>query len=274
MNWQLGVQCLNLALGLLLIARLISVKLHKVYKLFCFFLIADLFGSALWVLNRIFGVFSLRFYWFTWLTVRPIVWLLTLLMIYSLLERILVQLPGLLRLSKRVLHSVFLVALAIGLVSAWFEYSAPGITVFRDRQLLVRFWMLELVFDRAIASAALLSLVAILAFLLWFPVSIPRNLAVFSIGFTVYFAAMTVLLLARSLWPNEAQTRIHQVLLAVSILIGGVSSACFAFWIFFVSPMGEVVRSPMAVQRQPQEQERLIAQLELLNNTLLKAARR
>ena len=274
MNWEYFIQCLNLALGVLLIIRLFSIKLHKIYKLFCLFLIADLFGSALWVLSQVFGLFSDRFYLFPWLINRPVVWLFTLLMVYSLLEKILFQLPGLLRLSKRVLHVVFFLALAVGLASARYEYSAPGFIVFKSRQFIIQCWITELVLDRVIASAALLSLVAILAFLLWFPVTIPRNVAVFSVGFTVYFAAMTVLLLVRSLWPNEALDSINKVLQTVSVLLGGVTSVCFAFWIFLLSPVGEIVPSAITIQRQPQEQERLVAQLELMNNALLKAARR
>ena len=274
MNWQYVVQCLNLALGILLIIRLFSIKLYKIYGLFCLFLIADLSGSALWILSQTFGFFSDLGYLFPWLVIRPVVWLFTLLMVYSLLEKILFQLPGLLRLSRRILHVVFSLALVIGLTSARYEYSAPGFVPFRGRQFIIQCWMTELVLDRVIASTALLSLVAILVFLLWFPVNIPRNIAVFSVGFTVYFAALTVLLLARSLWPNGALPMISKVLEMVSVLLGGVSSVCFAFWIFLLSPAGEVVPAAIAIQRQPQEQERLIAQLELINNALLKAARR
>ncbi|MBV9035390.1 MAG: hypothetical protein JO182_12955, partial [Acidobacteriaceae bacterium] len=187
MNWELIVQCSNLALGILLIIRLFSTKLYKVYKPFCIFLITDLIIIASWVLSAAFKPFSGHFYLLTWLIVQPLVWLFTLLMVYSLLERILVQLPGVLRLSKRVLHGTFLLAILIGLVSAWFEYRAPGF-IFQRENLLTRFWVTELVFDRVVASTALLSLVAILIFLLWFPITIPRNLAVFSVGLVIYFA--------------------------------------------------------------------------------------
>ena len=172
------------------------------------------------------------------------------------------------------LHGAFSLAILIGLVSARFEYLAPGFTPLPKKQLLVQWWMVGMVFNRVIASVSLLSLVAILIFLLWFPITIPRNLAVFSVGLVVYFAAITTLLLVRSLWPDEALQAFYKLLKIVSILIGGISGACFAFWAFYLSPAGERVESTMAVQRQPQEQERLIAQLELLNATLLKAARR
>jgi hypothetical protein len=64
------------------------------------------------------------------------------------------------------------------------------------------------------------------------------------------------------------------VLRILNLLMGSVSGICFAFWFFLLSPAGEFIPSTIVMQRQPQEQERLIAQLELINDTLLKAARR
>ena len=273
MNWGSTIQGCNLALGISLIIKLFSTKLYKVYWLFCLFLATDLAVSALWVLSTALGSFSDRLYTFVWLTATPVVWLFTLLMVYSLLGKILSRLPGLLRLSKQVLHATFFLAFAVGVVSARLEYSAPGFTAFKS-QFGSQWWITELVLNRVIVSTALLSLVTILAFLLWFPVTMPRNLAVFSIGFAVYFAGGTVLMLLRSFWPSETISNFNKLLDVVSILLGGVSSLCYAFWLFLLSPAGENVPSAITIQRQPQEQERLIAQLELINDALLKAARR
>jgi hypothetical protein len=274
MNWQSIVQYLNLTLGIVLIIKLFSAKLYRIYELFCLFLAADLLGSALWISDRTWGLLSDNFYVLAWLIIRPGVWVFTLLMVYSLLEKILSQLPGLLRLSKRILHTTFFLALMVGVVSARLEYSAPGFIAFDKKQFLIRWWITELVLDRVITSIVLLSLIAILAFLLWFPVTIPRNLAVFSIGFAVYFAGGTVLMLFRSFWPSETVPSFSKLTGIVDILLGGVSSICYVFWLFRLSPAGEAVPSVLTIQRQPQEQERLIAQLELINDTLLKAARR
>jgi hypothetical protein len=271
MNWESIVQCSNLALGIFLIVRLFSIRLYKTYKLFCVFLAADLLGSVLWALNEVFRVISYRSYLSAWLVIRPVVWLFTLLTIYSLLEKILVQLPGLLRLSKRILNLVFLAALLIGFMSAHFEYAGPGFKNYLGVKFLFQCWRVELVFDRVIATAALLSLVAILSFLRWFPVTVPRNLAVLSVGFAAYFVAMTVLLLFRSLWPNESVQKFHTILLTVSTLLGAASGACIAFWIFGLSSVGETVISHMAIERPREEQEQLIAQLELINDVLVKA---
>ncbi len=281
MNWELFIQFFNLALGLLLIVRLFSIRLHRIYRWFCGFLIADLSVSATWILYRPLTVISYRFYWFAWLSITPVVWLFTLLTIYFLLERILIQLPGLLRLSKWVLYMVFLAALSIGLVSAWYEYLGPGFTFFKSSissfvqsPFLVQCWMVEVVLDRVVASASLLSLVGIMVFLLWFPIAIPRNLVVFSIGFTAYFAAMTILLLLRSLQPDETLRKAQDMARIVSLIIGAISGACFGFWSMYLSSAGESVASRIAIQRLPKEQEQLIARLELINEALVKSAHR
>src|SRR4051794_25352651 len=213
MNWEYIVQCIDLALGILLIIRLFSTRLYRTYKLFCSFLITDLSVSALYILNQLFGLFSSHVYFVCWLILKPVIWLFTIAMVYSLLEKILVQLPGLLRLSKQVLYVAFFLAFVIGLVSARYEVSAPGFIPFRGKPF-AQSWMTELVLNRVIDSTVLLSLIAILIFLRWFPVTIPRNLAVFSVGFTVYFAALTVLMLTRSFWPNEALQIAKEVLKA------------------------------------------------------------
>ena len=273
MNWESIVQGLNLTLGILLIIKLFSAKLHRIYELFCFFLVVDLITSVLWVLSNVSGLFSGRAYLFSWLAIRPVVWLITILMVYSLLEKILKQLPGLLRLSKWVLHTTLFLALSVGLASARLEYLAPGFVVYKQR-LWSQLWRTEFILDRVIDSTVLLSLVAILAFLRWFPVIMPRNLVVFSVGFAIYFAGGTVLLLLRSFWPSETIPSANKLLEIVSVLLGGVSSVCYVFWLFFLTPQGETVPSAITIQRQPEEQERLITQLELINDALLKSSRR
>ena len=124
------------------------------------------------------------------------------------------------------------------------------------------------VLERVISTVALLVLVFILAFILWFPVQMPRNLAVFSVGFIVYFAAITGLLLAQSFWS-------HGISNGISDAIVMVPTACYAYWAIFITAEGE--RRSVRIGQEPRQrtdQQRLIGQLEAMNVTLLRAARR
>ena len=111
-------------------------------------------------------------------------------------SEILKSLPGILRFSRVVLNVIFAVAILLALLTVLPEYSAAGGAKFPDP--IDRFLIAFFVLNRAVAMAALLVLACILAFILWFPVQMHRNLAVFSVGLVVYFAVKVALLLARS----------------------------------------------------------------------------
>ena len=66
MNGEFLIPCFDLILVLLL--RLGGTGLYRTYPLFCGFLMAELWGSASYVLNQVFGFYSDHFYFLTWLT--------------------------------------------------------------------------------------------------------------------------------------------------------------------------------------------------------------
>jgi len=102
---------------------------------------------------------------------------------------------------------------------------------------------------------------------LWFPVRMPRNLAIFSTGFVIWFAAKTGLLLARSYWSPESVD-------FLSTSMNVILSACFAYWSVFITQQGETAAVRIGHSWHVGEQERLIGQLEAMNTALLRAARR
>ncbi len=120
--------------------------------------------------------------------------------------------------------------------------------------------------ERTVSSAALLALLAVLSFLLWFPVQIPRNLAVFSIGFVVYFSFKNLVYLAMSFSPQN-------IVDFVSVTASIVATACFAYWALFISAAGEKAKTKLSIWK-PADQEQLLQQLEMLNQSLIRSARR
>jgi hypothetical protein len=128
-----------------------------------------------------------------------------------------------------------------------------------------------LVLDRMIATVALLVLVAMLLFILWFPVQMPRNLALFSVGFVVYFAAKTVFLIFRNYLAHDMTDRMTDLISnATSLVLIG----CFVYWLAFINPGGEFSTVRIGHSWRTDEQNRLIGQLEAMNAALLRGARR
>jgi hypothetical protein len=231
-------------------------------------LLADISGTLVWAIDKRVKGTPLHFdYRIAWLGERAVVWLFTLLTVYALLDAILAHLPGILKLSRKVLNYSFVAAIAIGLLTALPEYRATIVT----QTVISRFAHViaaALVLDRVIACVALITVFCILLFLLWFPVELSRNLAIFTGGFVVYFALDAGLMLIGTLGSPDL-IRVTNMASAV------LSSAVFAYWAIFISKAGENVPTKLTVTGwQRREEDLLISQLEAMNASLLRAVRR
>jgi len=270
MHWLSVAQYVELCLGFILVARLLSLRLHRVYRYFCVFLLADISGILIWSVQK----YTWRTYHFdyriAWLVEHVVIWVFTLLTVYALLDAILARLPGILKLSHKVLNLSFAAAIVVGLLTALPEYRAAIAT----EVLLGRFAHIiaaAFVLDRVIASVALLTLLCILLFLIWFPIEMSRNLAMFFGGFVVYFALKAFLMLALSLWSNGSL----EFLQSTSTLSALLSSLVFAYWTFSITQAGEKVPAKLRLEGwHRREEELLVAQLEAMNASLLRAVRR
>jgi hypothetical protein len=255
-------QDINVALCLALIVRLLVLRLHRVYRIFCLFLFAELLGSLFAFLNLLMPEW-LPDYRIIWIVADSVIWICTLWTVYALLGAILTNLPGILGFSRKLLNGAFISAGILAMLTAQPEYSLSGAAAFPDP--IARGVGLVFVLDRVLSTVALLVLVCILGFLLWFPVEVSKNLIVFSTGFLVYFAAKTALLLTTSVWSHES-------LRLVSNLMMIISGACFAYWAIFITHQGETVPVRIGHSWHIREQERLIGQLEAINAALLRSA--
>jgi hypothetical protein len=267
MNWSRTAQYVSDILALVLIIRLavIRVRLPGVYRVFVAFLtfqvIDSLIGLALYAFYR-----ELRLdYRLVWMPLQAISWVLSLWMVYALLSEILKSLPGILRFSRVVLNVIFAVAILLALLTVVPEYSAAGGASFANP--IDRFLIAVFVLNRAVAMAALLVLACILVFILWFPVEMRRNLAVFCLGLVVYFTTKVALLLARSYLSHE-NSRL------LSTTMAFVVAGCFTYWIVSITPHGQAVRVRWGHSWRVEEQRRLMTQLESMNTALLRAATR
>lgn len=251
-------------LSVVLIVRLLRWRLQNVYRWFCVFLSWGVMWSLVMFMAR--GRFDYRI---TWIAATAGYWVLSLCIVYALLQAILAGLEGIRSFSKKFLSATFISVVVISLLTIRLDVAVSGssgyLAGFGDsvgRAVRITFDL-----DRVISTVALLLLVVILGFVLWFPVQMPRNLAVFSVGFIVYFAAYTGLLLTRGMWSR-------QVLVLVSNVTLFITTACYAYWAIFLTRQGETVPVRLGHGWHAPEQDRLIGQLEAMNASLLRAARR
>jgi len=270
MDWPSVAQYVELCLGCVLVVKLLSLRLHHVYRYFCIFLLADISTTFMWAVDK--GLRGTPFYFdyrIAWLAERGIEWVFTLLTVYALLGAILAQLPGILKLSRKILKISFAVAAAVGLLTALPEYEAAASTqTFHDR--LAHAVAAAIVMDRVVASVALLTLLGILLFLILFPVEMSRNLVAFFSGFVVYSTLQACAQLALSLLSGGAADFVRLINLWSAVLVGGI----FAYWTVFITKAGEEVPARIPVTWHRRHEDLLVAQLESMNASLLRAVRR
>ncbi len=265
MNWvRIGLG-LSGILTVTLIVRLVTLGLHKIYRIFCAFLLFELVSIVLVLFSRFLGLNNHLDYRVVWFTLRLGSWILWIWMIYALLQAILRRFPGILRISQRALNVVLPLSIGAALISAFPEYVASGagnaIAALDDLVII------GLVCERVIATVVLLVLLLMLLFILWFPVRMPRNLAVFSIGFVVYFSAKTALLLLRSFYSHESLGLVNN---GVTFIL----CICLVCWITFLNKQGEIAPVTIGHSWRASRQPELMNNLEALNTALARVGRR
>lgn len=239
----------------LLLGRIYVLRLQGVYRIFVVYLVAEIAGP---VLYQFVGID----YTTLFLISRPIYWVLYISMVYALAKAIMSSAPGVYRLSRKVLQWSFGAAAAAGVVTFAFSGVPTTWTVSPDFLLLF-----ARILERSFALTAFLLLVGVLAFLLWFPVQVPRNLAIFSGGYLVFFAVTVT-----SLFIGDFVSRNSEKL--INAATGLVSLACYVWWLVALSKAGEEQPVRIGHSWKPAEQQKLIGRLGEINDALLASSRR
>ncbi|MDQ2839821.1 MAG: hypothetical protein M3Y72_02025, partial [Acidobacteriota bacterium] len=190
----------------------------------------ELISASLVLFERFSALNNYLDYRVVWVTLRVGSWTLSIWMIYALLQAILRNFPGIFRISRRVLNVVWPVSIGAALVSGVPEYVASGAE--SASGAVERLVIIGVVCERVIATVELLVLLLMLLFILWFPVRMPRNLALFSIGFVVYFSTETFLLLLHSFYSHESFALVDNGVTFMSCI-------CLVYWVIFLNKQGE-----------------------------------
>jgi hypothetical protein len=265
MHWttaiaQGAIDCFSV----ILIVRFQQQHLKGVYRVLTWYLFFGLLESLLGFESKRFPSSYLD-YRAAWVGLKVVDWVLTLWIVYAVLNEVLRNLPGVLQFSRRLLNATFSIAILGSLWTARAEYTASSGAAGAFSPL-ARVVAVTFIVTRAISTAELVVILAILCFVLWFPVQIPKNIVALTVGLVVYFAATTVSWLAWSFWSSDFRM--------VDNIVAFVLAICLAFWAISLNYAGEIQPVRIGHTRQEREQERLLGQLEAINASLLRAARR
>jgi hypothetical protein len=252
----LALSCL---LGIILVIRLLSLRLHRIYSVFCIFVFVQVLGSAAYTYEVLYTSLDYRI---TFLLVAIVAWVVVLWLVYGFLGAVLATLPGILRFSRKVLNCTCAVAAALTLFGAHAALALFSSDPSRDTAAKA-----VMIMDPYVNATALVVLLAILAFVLWFPVEMPKNLVRFSFGLIAYFTAQICLVLVPQFIPGVSAAYLS----VATTLANGI---CFLYWSLALTAEGETSSVRIGHGWRPREQQRLLQQLEGMNAALLQGARR
>lgn len=165
--------------------------------------------------------------------------------------------PALARFGRRTVVSMIVAALLAAAAGQLLEPPRSGI-----QSPFMHFFN---AFEGGADSLILLFLVAGTLFLLWFPVQIPRNVALFIAGFVLFLLQRWAGLLLINQYPNSAR--------AISAVMLCVEAGFPIFCILAVRHAGEVITTVTGHRWNAHESERLLGQLDAINARLERMAR-
>jgi hypothetical protein len=255
--WEKGVWCLTILLAAIVLAKLWSSALVKIYKLLFCFLASD-------VLSFLVGLFipfrsaAFGYYYFSTETIRIIIAAFMLVEIYSVaLERH----PALARFGRSIVGYMLAAAAVIPVAVLFYDRSANA----GAHPYIRGFFLSEQTMDATMA----IFLVLLSIFLAWFPVRMRRNVIVYSGGFIVWW-------LSRSASIHVINQGFKNVHLTRAINIGQmcVVLACLCFWLFGLKREGEARTAVVGHLWNRAEADRLTEQLDAINDSLARLRRK
>lgn len=197
-----------------------------------------------------------------YVTVESALWVVQILMILEMFTLVLRGFPGIASYGRKFIVVALVLAF---LISFGFSALNPPASPATEMELLSRY----LLISRVISFTILAFFALLLVFLFWFPIPLSRNVVIYTIGFSVYFASRPIMRLAANLTGASLP-----VIFLYSIASEIIVAACLLFWIVFLTRKGEATDVTVGHRWKPGETEALIGQLESINAVLLRTARK
>ena len=233
--------------------KLFRSGLYRRYRFFFVYLVSLVpYGICLLGLDVHSGLYQ-KF----WAVTAPLFWLLYILVVFELCGLILEKHKGLYTLGRWAMYLGVVVAVTLSVLSL-----VPHITPATPQESTIMGYILAT--ERGVDFSLAIFILLILLFLSRYPVPLSRNVVVHSVVFSLFFLSNTLVMLLYSVFGLHVNSEINLFLM-------GVCSACMVAWLVLLNAKGEKVRvSNLHFGRG--DEERILHQLDSLNDTLLRAS--
>ncbi|WP_321472497.1 hypothetical protein [uncultured Paludibaculum sp.] len=242
----------NLVLKVILLWRLASLGLAPRYKALCFVMaLASLRTLALLPL-KVTTLAYAKVYLFS----QPLLLLAYALVALEIYGQVFESYRGISFLGRGFLIGAFVLSIAGSL-----GFHMAEVDVNSGPQRLLRLYLAG---ESAMYVTLLLFLLALAAFLLWYPIPLRKNLLHYNLIFLVFFAAMSAGIILGNPEPGSMAARVG------STLRMGIDTACLASWVFLFRRSWEQETSGVSFAVTHSHQVQVLAQLESMNQAILR----
>jgi hypothetical protein len=240
----LVVQIVALAI---LCFRMWLAGLHRIYVYFFGYLVLELGQSLIPVLVPL----RSRLYRNAFVASQALIVAFCALVVLELYSKVLGDLTGIAAVSRRYIQIILALAIGIALLLLGLVQSEATVTGYL------------ITFERTVLASLVVFVLLVTLFLVYYPVPLGRNVIVYLMGYAVYFLTRSTVELVVNLG--------HYGIRELSSIEMTVSVLCFTFWIMTLSREGETRRVVVGHRWNPADEQRLRAQLDAINASLLRS---
>lgn len=249
----------------LTVLKLITSGLYRRYRIFfAYFVFRIPYMTASLILTHLKGlrggdgIYSdLYFYLFYYS--EPLLLLAYILVVMELYSLVLERYKGLYTLGRWAMYGAILISSTISILTL-----LPKIGASEPEPSKRMFY--EMAAERGVDLALVIFILLIVWFLSKYPVPLSRNVVIHTVIYAIFFLSNSLALLWRTLLGYDLNTTFN-------LIVTAITSACSVAWWLLLSAKGEEVRA-QGPEIRPESEERILQQLDLLNQTLLKVSRK
>jgi hypothetical protein len=246
--------CTAVACGLLAL-RLYTAGLAHKYKIFFVFVI---FHTLYVPLSLVLDQGSDAYFWF-WVYTQPLVLVLYIWVVTELIRLVLARHRGFYTAGRWAMYVGITVSAVISAATL-----LPKMTPEMPQKTKYLWYCFAA--ERAVDFSLAIFLVLMVALLNLYAVPLSRNVLVHAVVFTMFFISSSLCTILRNVFWLKYQDSVNTALTAITL-------ACILAWLVFLSPQGEEA-SVKAPWYGPEQEERILSQLDTINAALLKMARK
>ena len=248
--WRLAVYALSNIACLGLLVRLLVSRLVRSYMALTGWLMVSLVGAgAIWGIPMGFDTYRWFYFAAEGLNVIFFSW-----MVFQLYARVLERLPGIASVSRRAMQVILFLSTMASLLLLGFEVTPRGPVT------------LMYLVARTVMAALALFVLAITAFMVWFPVRVYRNGVIYMAGLALFFVSN-----AASMFLTNSRHAPYWFGGTVAMIAG---TASLVFWTVGFRRSGETTWHSPGRIFHPADEARLLAKVESINQTLLRIERK